>query len=129
MQMTPCDTLTLDNRDTSCQPTCLLWSETINLVALVVENQSFAGLKHRRTVLFVDNRAFLIHDEAIGGDAGSVRVHFQFAPCKAEMRGLVARTCYDAGANLLAKTFALGKEVALEQEEGWISYTIDRPAR
>ena len=117
-------TLTLDNRDTSCEPTCLLWSETTNLVALVVENQSYAGLKHRRTVLFVDNRTFLIHDEAIGGDAGSVRVHFQFAPCKAEVQGLVARTCYDSGPNLLVKTFALGKDVAFEQEEGWISYTI-----
>jgi len=117
-------TLTLDNRDVTCTPTCLLWSETANLVALVLENQSYAGLKHRRTVLFVDNRAFLIHDEAIGGDAGSVRVHFQFAPCKAEVQGLVARTCFDAGPNLIVKTVALGNEVALEQEEGWISYTI-----
>ena len=117
-------TLTLDNRDLSCKPTCLLWSETTNLVALVVENQSYAGLKHRRTMLFVDSRIFLIHDEAIGGDAGNVRVHFQFAPCQAEVQGLVARTSYDSGANLLVKTFALGKEVALEWEEGWISYTI-----
>ena len=44
-------TLTLDNRNISCKPTCLLWSETTNLVALVVENQSYPGLKHRRTVL------------------------------------------------------------------------------
>jgi len=117
-------TLTLDNRDLNCKPTCLLWREATNLVALVVENQSYAGLKHRRTVLFVDNRTFLIHDEAIGGDAGSVRVHFQFAPCKAEVQGWVARTGFDSGANLLVKTFALGKEVALEREEGWISYAI-----
>jgi heparan-sulfate lyase len=125
-------TLTLDNRDITCKPTCILWSETTNLVALVLENQSYAGLKHRRTVLFIDNRYFLIHDEAIGNEAGMVRIHFQFAPCKAEIEGLVAKTCYDAGANLLVKTVALGKEVALEQEEGWISYTIakkeSRPA-
>ncbi len=125
-------TLTLDNRDISCKPACILWSEATNLIALVVENQSTAGLKHRRTVLFVDSRTFLIHDEAIGSDAGSVRVHFQLAPCKAEIQGLVARTCYDSGANLLVKTFGLGQEVGLEQEEGWISYTIakkeSRPA-
>lgn len=117
-------TLTLDNRDINCKPACLMWSETTNLVALVMENQSYAGLKHRRTVLFCDNRYFLIHDEASGGDAGTVRIHFQFAPCKAEIQNQVARTCYKTGPNLLVKTFGLGKEIALEQEEGWISYTI-----
>lgn len=125
-------TLTLDNRDITCKPTCILWSEATNLVALVLENQSYAGLKHRRTVLFIDNRTFLIHDEAIGSDAGMVRIHFQFAPCKAEMENLMARTCFDTGANLIVKTVAIGKAVALDQEEGWISYTIakkeSRPA-
>ena len=125
-------TLTLDNRDSTCKPTCLLWSERTNLVALVLENQSYAGLKHRRTVLFIDNRFFLVHDEAIGNDAGTVRIHFQLAPCKAEMENLMARTCFDTGANLIVKTVALGKEVALEKEEGWISYAIakkeSRPA-
>lgn len=117
-------TLTLDHRDSACQPTCLLWRETTNLVALVVENQSYPGLTHRRTVLFCDHRHFLIHDEAIGGDAGAVRIHFQFAPGPAELQNLVARTRHDTGANLLVKTFGLGQDVALEKEEGWISYTI-----
>lgn len=125
-------TLTLDDRDSTCKPACLLWSETSNLVALVVENQSYEGLKHRRTVLFCDNRYFLIHDEASGRDAGSVRIHFQFAPCEAEIQCLTARTCYGTGANLLVKTFGLGKDIALEREEGWISCTIakkeSRPA-
>ena len=117
-------TLTLDNRDSGFVPTCLLWSETTNLVALVVENQSYPGLKHRRTVLFCDNQYFLIHDEATGSDDGSVRIHFQFAPCRAELQNLVARTRYETGANLLVKTFDLGKPIALEEEEGWISYAI-----
>jgi heparan-sulfate lyase len=117
-------TLTLDNRDSDFGPTCLLWSESTNLVALVVENQSYAGLTHRRTVLFCDNQYFLIHDEAIGSDAGTVRIHFQLAPGPAEFHGLVARTCHETGANLLVKTFAQGKEITFEEEEGWISYAI-----
>ena len=90
----------------------------------MVENQSYPGLKHRRTVLFCDNQYFLIHDEAIGPDAGTVRVHFQFAPGPADIQGLVARTRHETGANLLVKTFAQGKEISLEEEEGWISYAI-----
>ena len=107
-----------------CKPNHLLWSEAKNLVVLAVENQSYAGLTHRRTVLFVDQRYFVIHDEAEGSDSGDVRLHFQFAPCTAELRGLVARTRFDQGANLVVKTFPLGKEIVMEQEEGWISYAI-----
>jgi heparan-sulfate lyase len=125
-------TLTLDNRDIDRKPTCVLWSDAGSLVALVVENQSYAGLKHRRTVLFIDDRHFLIHDEAIGTEAGDVRVHFQLAPCEFELNGLVAKTRYPQGANLLVKTFPLGKAIATEKEEGWLSYEINvkesRPA-
>ena len=117
-------TLTLDYRDSDFGPACLLWSESTNLVALVVENQSSPGLKHRRTVLFCDNQYFLIHDEAIGPDAGNVSIHFQFAPGPADFQGLVARTRHEAGANLLVQTFAQGKEITFEEEEGWISYAI-----
>lgn len=125
-------TLTLDNRTTDCKPKHLLWSESTNLVALAVENQSYAGLVHRRTVLFVDQRYFMIHDEAEGADAGDVRIHFQFVPCTADLRGLVAQTRFEQGANLLVKTFPQGDVPDLEQEEGWISYAIaqkeSRPA-
>ena len=117
-------TLTLDNRDSGFEPACLLWSESTNLVALVVENQSYAGLTHRRTVLFCDNQYFLIHDEAIGPEAGTVRIHFQFAPGPADFQGPVARTRHETGANLLVQTFAQGKEITFEEEEGWISYAI-----
>lgn len=117
-------TLTLDNRDSDRKPTHVLWGETENLVALVVENQSYAGLKHRRTVLFVDNSLFLIHDEALGADAGDVRIHFQFAPCDYALQGLTAQTRFPQGANLLVKTFPLGRDIVSEQEVGWISYEI-----
>jgi heparan-sulfate lyase len=115
-------TLTLDNRNIDLKPEHVMWSETSNLVALVFENQSYKDLKHRRTVLFVDNRYFLIYDEASGSDAGDVRAHFQFAPCEYTLDGLTAQTRFPKGANLLVKTFPQGKEIVAEKEEGWISY-------
>ncbi|MBI9020276.1 MAG: alginate lyase family protein [Verrucomicrobia bacterium] len=115
-------TLTLDNRDIDLKPEHVLWSESENLTALVIENQSYPELKHRRTVLFVDNQYFLIYDEAVGEAAGDVRAHFQFVPCKSVLQGLSAQTQYPKGANLLVKTFPQGKDISAEEEEGWISY-------
>ena len=125
-------TLTLDNRDADREPTHVLWCETDNLTALAVENQSYRGLNHRRTMLFVDNRYFLCHDEAIGTDAGDVRAHFQFAQGEFELNGSTAQTRFPTGANLLVKTFPQGRAIATEREEGWISFEINvkeiRPA-
>jgi heparan-sulfate lyase len=117
-------TLTLDNRDADRKPTHLLWSEAENLVALAVENQSYPGLKHRRTVLFIDNRYFLIHDEAIGDAAGDVAIHFQFTAGDLKLDKLVAQTGYAEGANLRVQAFPCGREPVAEPEEGWISYEI-----
>jgi heparan-sulfate lyase len=119
-------TLTLDQRNLTCEPRFVIWSETDGLAALVVENQSYPGLKHRRTVLFIDRSYFLIHDEAIGEAAGDVRIHFQFAPCEAEIAGLTATTRFAEGANLMVKTFPLAGPVSTEQEEGWVAYAIRR---
>jgi heparan-sulfate lyase len=47
---------------------------------LVVENQSYENLAHRRSVFFVDKRYFVIVDEAIGNATGDIDIHFQLAP-------------------------------------------------
>jgi heparan-sulfate lyase len=125
-------TLTLDNRDADRKPKHLLWTDSADLTALVVENQSYQNLKHRRTVLFVGKKYFIIRDQAIGGDAGDVRIHFQFAPCDFTLNDLDAKSNFPAGANLLVRTFPQGKPVQAEKDEGWISYKIneksERPA-
>ena len=125
-------TLTLDGRDADRKPRHLLWSDSADLTALVVENQSYPGLKHQRTVLFIDRQYFIIRDQAIGKDAGTVRIHFQFAPCDHTLDGLAARSEFAQGANLLVRGFQQDKPVQTEKEEGWISYQIgektQRPA-
>lgn len=122
-------TLTLDNRDADRKPTPLLWSEAENLAALAVENQSYPGLKHRRTVLFLDNRWFLIHDEATGTAAGDVAIHFQFTDGDLKLDKLVAQTGHAEGANLRVQAFPCGREPLAEPEEGWISYEIAKKAK
>ena len=121
-------TLTLDNRDANRKPKHVLWSDSDNLTALVVDNQSYEGLKHRRTVLFIDKKYFIIRDQAIGKDAGAVRIHFQFAPCDFTLDGHVAQSRFAEGGNLLVRTFPQDKPVSTAKEEGWISYKINQKA-
>lgn len=61
------NTLTLDGRtiDTT-ESVTKLWKPEGNVQILVTENHHYEGLKHRRTVFFVDGNYFVIVDEAVG---------------------------------------------------------------
>lgn len=119
-------TLTLDNENIELKPEFVMWEEQENLVVLVIENQSYPELRHRRTVLFIDNKYFLIVDEAMGAAVGTLRTHFQFVPCDYSVSGLTVQTRFNEGANLLVKSFPQGPALAIEKEEGWISYAPQR---
>ena len=56
---------------------------------LTVENPSYEGLTHRRTVWFVDRRFFVIEDVATGVAAGRVALHYNLAECQPR-RGVAA---------------------------------------
>lgn len=73
-------TLTLNGENSKYAPKLLLWQPGGNLDILVVENQSYDNLAHRRSVFFVDKKYFVIVDEATGTDTGDIDIHFQFAP-------------------------------------------------
>ncbi|WP_168433515.1 alginate lyase family protein [Pontiella sulfatireligans] len=115
-------TLTLNNENIALEPELIMWSESENLVALVIENQSYPELRHRRTVLFIDNKYFLILDEAMGAATGTLRTHYQLVCCNYAVSGLTVQTRFDEGANLLVKSFPQGKALTVEKEEGWISF-------
>ncbi|MBK6284150.1 MAG: heparinase II/III-family protein [Draconibacterium sp.] len=72
-------TLTLNGENLVYAPKLLLWQPGENLDLLVVENQSYKNLAHRRSVFFVDKRYFVIVDEAKGTDTGDIDIHFQLA--------------------------------------------------
>lgn len=126
-------TLTLDGENTSYAPKLLLWEPGDDLDVLVVENQSYEDLAHRRSVFFVDKSYFIIVDDAIGTGSGDVDIHFQLAPGKAifDQDQLRVSSGFKAGWNVLVQ--AIPQEgLTLEEEEGQVSFVYtkkeDRPA-
>jgi heparan-sulfate lyase len=127
-------TLTLNNANIEqTDSKCLLWETGSNTEKLVVENQSYADLKHRRTVFFVDKSFFVIVDEAAGNATGDVAVHYQLSEGKVtvDTEKLMVNTLYTDNNNMLVQGFG-AKETRLAEEEGWVSYAYrqknERPA-
>ncbi len=112
-------TLTLDGNDTRVAGKQLLWHTSPELDVLTVENASYQGLAHRRTVWFVDKRFFVLLDEAIGGAPGALELHFQLAPGEAQIdieRHWAATAFDDANVLIWADPQA---PLTMHEEEGW----------
>jgi len=137
-------TLTLDGKDTRSNGRLLLaalegrsqfardgqtgdgraarWHTAPDLDALVVENESYKGLTHRRSVWFVDKRFFVLLDEAIGNAKGALDLHFQLAPGPARLQKSQhwATTGFD-DTNVLVWA-APDAPVTMEEETGWFAW-------
>lgn len=124
-------TITLNGRNSAYAPTLLYWDTNKDLDVLVVENKSYDDLTHRRSLLFVDKRYFVIMDEAYGAAIGDVGLHFQFAPGEpvADKNSFVVQTNYPEGWNVFLQTYNNQGTMELQEEEGWVShqYTIKEP--
>jgi heparan-sulfate lyase len=71
-------TLTLDNANmVITKATLNKWETSKNIDILTYSNPSYPGLNHRRSVLFIDKKYFLVIDEAIGKATGNLGIHFQ----------------------------------------------------
>ncbi|MCP4639092.1 MAG: hypothetical protein GY851_01590 [bacterium] len=115
-------TLTLDGKESKTDGKALLWKTTPNLTTVAVENPSYEGLVHRRTVWFVKGRFFVLLDEAIGDAPGALGLHLQFAPGEvdqvAEGHGLTTR--FD-DANVLVWQ-APDAPITIEEDDGWFAW-------
>jgi hypothetical protein len=126
-------TLTLDNKDTECRPELLMWQISDDITTLVLKNQSYDNLSHRRAVFFIDDKFFVLVDRAEGPAQGDVSVHFQFKEGKSviDSNNLTARTDFEDGKNLFVKT-KLQPGIKIQTEQGWVSYKytkkMERPA-
>ncbi len=116
-------TMTLDGKVAAQKPKLLLWKPGKDTDVLVVENAGYKGLTHRRAMMFVKKRYFVVVDEALGKATGNVNVHFQLAPTKAvfDKKGLSARTAFPDGVNLLVQG-AAQPGVSLVEEKGQVSF-------
>jgi hypothetical protein len=95
------------------------------------------AVTHRRQVLFVKRRYWVLIDDLAGATDHMVDLHFQFAPLEVQVdAGLWTRAHVHDGAGLLLRAFApapLKAEVhegELEPPRGWVSlhYGVRRPA-
>lgn len=116
-------TMTLDGKDTSCEPKLVLWKPGAELDTLVVENRGSQDFVHRRAVLFVRKKYFVVVDEALGKFEGRPLLHFQLAPGEAVIDGKAfsARTGFATSRNLLLAAMAQ-PGLALEKEDGQVSF-------
>ena len=126
-------TLTLNEENSQCKPELLMWDSSNNIDTLILKNQSYDNLFHRRAVFFIRNKFFVLVDRAGGEGTGKVSIHFQFkeGPAEIDTRKLLARTDFEDGRNLMVQTKAQSG-LQMQNEEGWVSYEytkkIERPA-
>lgn len=118
-------TLTLNGQNSKYAPKLVLWKPGKTNDILVVENQSYENLKHRRSVFFVDKKYFIVVDEAIGSATGDVDIHFQLAPGAGDaifnQDNFSVRSNFTEGWNVLVKTLPQ-QGVELTGEEGLVSF-------
>ncbi len=114
-------TLTLDGKDTKVAAKHLFHNYANACDTLVVENQSYENLKHRRTVWFVNKQFFILLDEAIGNAKGGLDLHFQLAPGNAKIitENKSVHTLFN-DVNVLIS--GQNKDIALKEEEGWFAW-------
>lgn len=116
--------LTLNGANAARAGKCLQWIEDDGRgnAVLTVENASYPGLTHRRTVFFVQCRWFVFVDEALGDATGDLDLHFQLMPGPAAIDPATksARTDFADGGNVLVWADP-SAPVALEAEEAWYS--------
>ena len=117
------NTLTLDGRNLeTTQSVTGLWQPEGNEQILVTENPGYKGLKHRRTVFFVDQAYFVIVDEATGNARGTVNLnyHFREGEVNVDAEKNMVTTAYEGPSNVKLQCFP-EKSASLRAEEGWRS--------
>lgn len=116
------NTLTLDNKDLeTTQSELKLWNGEGNVQTLVTENPSYQDLKHRRSVFYVDQKFYVIVDEAVGAAKGNVDVHYHLCEGKVNLdkKNNALQTAFD-GVNVKLQCFG-PKGTSMNEEEGWRS--------
>lgn len=117
------NTLTLDEKNLeTTQSVTKLWQTGGNEQVLVTENSSYKGLKHRRTVFFVDQTYFVIVDEAVGNAKGIVNLNYHLCEGTVNVneKDNSLTTVYEGSSNVKLQCFGEQK-VSLKKERGWRS--------
>ena len=116
-------TLTLNRKDAGYKARLLFWKSKKELDTLVIENNSYKNLKHRRSLFFVRKSFFVFIDDVFGEATGGVDLHFQFTPGKVvfDRQKMSVRTDFRKGANVIVYPL-MQDGMRLEEEEGQVSF-------
>lgn len=119
------NTLTLNNQNMVITNAHLdKWKTTKEETILTYTNPSYTGLDHQRSVLFIDQKYFLIIDKAMGAARGTVGTHFVLKEDSQPTFDATTNrvhTNYADGNNLLIQNLNKNK-ASLKEEEGKVSY-------
>ncbi len=119
-------TLTLDGKDSRTAGRLRLWHSSPELDAVVVENDSYAGLAHRRSVWFVDKKFYVFLDEAIGKAPGELRLHWTPSPGTGRFNSdRTSFTTQFPDANVLIHN-AAPQQSKFEEEDGWFAWDYNQ---
>lgn len=117
------NTLTLDEKNLqTTESVTKLWKSEGNEQVLVTENPHYDGLKHRRSVFFVDRTYFVIVDEAVGDAKGTVNLNYNLCEGAVEVDGKnnMLISSFEGPSNVKLQCFA-EKKMTLKEKEGWRS--------
>ena len=130
------NTLTLDGKNVASDGRLLkedsASTSTFSYDYLVLENPSYSDLTHRRVVFLVDNKFWVILDEARGTAEGTVNLNFNITEGTESQVVLDSseggfHTAFADGNNLLVRTFVPSSNgrPTFNSREGFVSYNID----
>lgn len=117
------NTLTLNGKNLeTTESVTKLWQPEGDVQILVTENPHYKGLKHRRSVFFVDNSYFVIVDEAVGDATGTVNLNYNLCEgtVNIDKKQLILTSAYEGESNVKLQCFP-EKKASLREKEGWRS--------
>ena len=120
------NTLMLNGKNVeNCRGNMLVHRQKGNTDVLVLENPSYEGLTHRRSIFFVERKWWVIVDEGYGGAEGTVSLNFHLLPgtggevvVDTDKNG--AHTAF-VDSNILLRTFAESPTLHTEEMQGFYS--------
>ena len=126
------NTLTLDGKNVASDGRMLLQQTKANSTGsyevLVLENPSYEGLTHRRSIFLVNNSFYVILDEGYGAAEGTVNLNFNITPgddsqVVLDEAGFGFHTAFTDGNNLLVRTIS-DREMTFAEKQGFVAYNV-----
>ena len=126
------NTMTLDEKNVSSDGRMLKQesksTSSYGYEVLVLENPSYEGLTHRRTVFLVDDKFYVILDEGYGSAEGTVNLNFNItegsdAQVVLDKDGMGFHTAFNDSNNLFVRTVS-DQTASFAEKSGFVAYNI-----